>query len=96
MSKHGQQHAQTQNALRMQPDPVAAPAANEGMGELAHAYALFRQPDGRFVAVHLEGVTAKRIEKISPNGAPESAPFATARCSNAMDRRTRQKLWEAP
>lgn len=93
MSKHGQQIAQ--NALRMQPEPTPAPVVNEGLGELQHAYAVYLQPDGRFVALHLEGVTAKRVEKISPNGAPESAPFATARCSNAMDKRTRQRLWGA-
>lgn len=91
MSKHGQQVAQ--NALKMQPEP--APVVNDGFVQIEHAYALLPQPDGRFVAVHLEGVTAKSVHKLAPNGAPESAPFATARCGNAMDRRTRQRLWGA-
>jgi hypothetical protein len=94
VSKHGQQVAQ--NALRMQPEPAPEPVVNDGLGELQHAYAVYRQPDGRFVALHLEGVTAKRIERLAPNNAPESAPFATARCGNAMDRRTRQRLWGDP
>lgn len=94
VSKHGQQHAQ--NALKMQPEPEPAPVVNEGMGELAHAYAVYRQPDGRFVALHLEGVTAKRIGRLAPNNMPESAPFATARCTSAMDKRTRLRTWDNP
>jgi hypothetical protein len=94
VSKHGQQHAQ--NALRMQPEPDPAPVVNDGLGEIAHAYAVYRHPDGRYVALRLEGVTAKRVVRIAPNGAPESAPFATARCATAMDKRTRQRLWGEP
>lgn len=90
MSKHGQQVAQ--NALKMQPD-TEPPPVNDGLGVIAHAYAVVRLEDGRYVALHLEDVTAKRVERVSPNGASEAAPFATARCRNAMDRRTRQRLW---
>lgn len=91
MSKHGQQHAQ--NALKMQPEPAPEPVVNDGRGEFECAYTVYRQPDGRYVALLLHGVTAKRIEQIAPNGAPESAPFATARCTNAMDKRTRLRTW---
>lgn len=92
MSKHGQQ---IQNALKMQPEPEPAPVVNDGLGEIAHAYTVYRRPDGRYVALRLEGVTAKVVVPIAPGGAPESAPFATARCTNAMDKRTRLRLWGA-
>jgi hypothetical protein len=78
----------------MQPEPKQEPVANEGLGVLEHAYAIYRQPDGRYVALHLEGVTAKRVQRIAPNGAPESAPFANQRCTTAMDKRTRLRLWD--
>ena len=90
MSKPGQV---AQNALKMQPEPEPEPVANDGLGELAHAYAVVVLSNGRALAVHLEGVTAKRVERISTNETAESLPFATARCRNAMDRRTRQRLW---
>lgn len=93
MSKHGQM---AQSALKMQPEPEEQPVPNEGLGELAHAYAVYLQPDGRHVALHLEGVTAKRVRRIAANGAPESAPFATARCHTEMDRRTRKRAWGEP
>ncbi len=92
MSK-GQQTAPS--APRTQPEPEPAPPVNDGLGEISHAYAVVMLPSGRAVAVHLQGVVAKSVECISTNEAAESLPFATARCRNAMDKRTRQRLWGA-
>jgi hypothetical protein len=86
------------NAVKQQietPKPVAAPVVNDGLGVIAHAYALVPTLDGRFVAVHLEGVTAQALDRIEPNGRAEPAPAAVQRCVTAMDRRLHRRAWGA-
>lgn len=68
------------------------PKPNDGLGVIAHAYALVWTPTGH-ISVHLEGVRADKVEYLEPNGRPELRRLASARVSNAIDKR---KVWGAP
>lgn len=71
--------------------PATAPtkfelAPNDGLGVIAHAYALVWTPTGH-VAVHLEGVTAEKVTYLEPNGRPEQKALAASRIANSAERR---------
>jgi hypothetical protein len=71
--------------------PTAAPAQ-----ELAFAYALVEGPPGRWTAVCLEGVTARALVKLEPNGDAEPEMYAMRRITRAIELRTIGKKWRKP
>lgn len=62
---------------------------------IPHAYALvpIEGRPGMYCAVHLEGVTAERLEHLEPNGRPAQAPAGMLRIHGAMERRHLGKKW---
>lgn len=75
------------------PPPPAEPVPNDGLGVISHAYALVPAGVGRFITVHLEGVTARTVERLEPNGRPELGALAVQRCGNDMEKRLRRRKW---
>jgi hypothetical protein len=59
-----------------------------------HAYAVVQsKQDGRFYALHLEDVTAKKIEVLEPSGRAEPAIHGINRISHALDLRQFKRAW---
>jgi hypothetical protein len=61
--------------------------------EIPFAYAIVEVAPGKWFSVCLEGVTAKTVTKLEPNGMPEVAGFALNRVTNAMLRRHAARKW---
>lgn len=78
--------------MRAPAPKLSEPEPNDGLGVILHAYALVQTPNGH-IAVHLEGVTAKSVQYLEPNGRSELRRLASARVSNQIDKR---KSWGAP
>lgn len=57
------------------------------------AYAIIEGPPGQWSAVCLEGVTAREIVRLEPNGQPEPQARAMGRIKNAIEMRTIAKKW---
>ena len=62
---------------------------------IPHAYALVPHPDkpGMYYSVHLEGVTAERLEHLELNSKASAAPMGMLRIEAAMQRRHFEKKW---
>jgi len=60
------------------------------------AYTLVEGPPGQWTAVCLEGVTARAVEKLEPNGDAEPMYRASQRLQRAMEMRTIGKRWSKP
>ena len=60
------------------------------------ANALIEEAPGRYSAVLLEGVTARTMTRLEPNGQPEQLGRAMARATSAFERRTIAKKWRLP
>ena len=57
------------------------------------AYALVEGPRGQWTAVCLEGVTARAVEKLEPNGDAEPMFRASLRITRGIEMRTLGKRW---
>jgi hypothetical protein len=75
-----------------EPDTKPDTKPNDGLGVIAHAYALVWTPQGH-ISVHLQNVRAEQVEYLEPNGRPELRRLASARVGNAIDKR---KVWGTP
>jgi len=64
--------------------------------ELPFAYAIVEVAPGKWYSVCLEGVTAKTVTKLEPNGMPEVAGYALTRVTNAMLQRHAARKWSGP
>jgi hypothetical protein len=60
------------------------------------AYAIIEGPPGRWTAVCLEGVTARALQRLEPNGEPEPQARAALRIARSIEQRTVAKKWGAP
>jgi hypothetical protein len=65
-------------------------------GPFPFAYAIIEGPPGKWAAVCLEGVTAREIVRLEPNGEPEAQVRAMRRINNAIEMRTIAKKWSKP
>lgn len=84
-------------AVKAPPEPAPKPedtedVANDGLGVIAHAYALVQTPYGH-ISVHLKNVRAEQVEFLEPNGRPELRRLASSRVANQVERR---KDWGKP
>lgn len=78
--------------------PAEVPAVHPLLTKpIPHAYALIPHPErpGLFYAVHLEQVTAERLEHLELNGRESQAPMGMLRIEGAMQRRHFEKKWGA-
>lgn len=82
--------SQKASAQKAPAPPAPAPQ------EYPFAYAVVEGPPGQWSAVCLEGVTARSVECIEPNGQPEPQARAMLRVVNAIERRTIGKKWSKP
>lgn len=64
--------------------------------ELPIAYALIEEEPGRFSAVLLERVVARRMTRLEVNGQPEPQGRAMMRMISAIEKRTIGKKWSSP
>lgn len=71
--------------------PAAAPVQ-----EHPYAYAIIEGPPGQWSAVCLEGVTARELQRLEPNGQPEPLARAMMRVNRAIEIRTIAKKWSKP
>jgi hypothetical protein len=60
------------------------------------AYAIIEGPPGQWSAVCLEGVTAREVQRLEPNGDAEPMFRATQRLVRAIEMRTIGKRWRKP
>lgn len=74
-------------------EPPAAPPPYEPVEHAAYAYAIVEGPPGKWSAVMLEGVTARKVTCIEPNGQPEPQARAMMRIQSAISQRTIAKKW---
>ena len=65
-------------------------------GPFPFAYAIIEGPPGKWSAVCLEGVTARKVQRIEPNGQPEPQARAMMRVIRAIEVRTIAKKWRQP
>jgi hypothetical protein len=65
-------------------------------GPFPCAYALIEEAPGRYSAVLLEGVTARRLSRLEVNGQPEPQGRAMMRMISAIEKRTVGKKWSNP
>lgn len=72
------------------------PARDQMPAEIPFAYAIVEVAPGKWFSVCLEGVTAKVVTKLEPNGMPEVAGHALNRVTNAMLRRHAARKWSRP
>ena len=65
------------------------------MGEIVHAYAIVKSKsnEGRYYAVHLEEVTAKKVDVLEPSGRSEPAAHGVSRILHALDLRHFRRAW---
>lgn len=82
-------------ASRASAPKIEAPAAPAPI-EAPFAYAIIEGPPGKWSAVCLEGVTARAVERLEPNGEPEAMAWAMRRVTRAIEIRTVAKKWRAP
>lgn len=79
------------------PPPFKTPYPDKQMeGPFPFAYAIIEGPPGKWSAVCLEGVTAREVQRIEPNGQPEPQARAMMRIIRAIEVRTIAKKWRAP
>jgi hypothetical protein len=73
---------------------VSAPGFAD-LSEITHAYAIVKSKtgEGRYYAVHLEGVTASGISILEPSGRPEPAAHGVSRILHALDLRHFKRAW---
>lgn len=77
-------------------EPPPATVTYEPDEQAAYAYGLVEGPPGRWSAVCLEGVTARAITCLEPNGQPEPIGRAMRRITNAIEKRTIARKWGKP
>lgn len=99
MSKTTAKPGHTISGPSLGPDPnpsFKAPFSDKHVEEHPWAYALIEGPPGQFTAVSLEGVTARAVVKLEPNGEPEASARAMGRLNRAVELRTYHKQWGKP
>lgn len=88
-----EQRAAAAAAMKRATEPKKEPPARV---ECPFAYAIIEGPPGKWSAVCLEGVTARAIERLEPNGQPEPMARAMMRINRAIELRTIAKKWSKP
>ena len=71
-------------------------ASAERPQEYPFAYAIIEGPPGQWSAVCLDGVTARELQRLEPNGDAEPMFRATQRLVRAIEMRTIGKRWGKP
>lgn len=75
---------------------IEAPPAPPAPREYPCAYTLVEGPPGQWTAVCLQGVTARSLEKLEPNGDAEPLYRASQRIQRGIELRTIGKMWSKP
>lgn len=70
------------------PDGLEAPPLS-----YPYAYAIIEGPPGKWSAVCFEGVTAREVVRLEPNGQAEPPARAMMRIQSAISQRTIAKKW---
>lgn len=79
------------------PPPFKTPYPDKQMeGPFPYAYAIIEGPPGKWSPVCLEGVTAREVVRLEPNGQAEPPARAMMRIQSAISQRTIAKKWGKP
>lgn len=78
-------------------EAILAEAAKDAIpSEIPFAYAIVQNASGGWLAVCLEGVTAREVVRLEPNGDAEPQARAMMRVNRAIELRTIAKKWGKP